>query len=129
MRLIALLALPLAACTATAADRAAIADQAAGLQRELTGLTPGATTSCLPITRQSQTKAYGDTIVYVVSRGLKYTTRTGGGCERIGRGDAFITRSVLGRTCRGDIATTFDPVARFQTGSCSFGDFTEYRRR
>jgi len=136
MRLFPLLLLPLAACTATATERAASADRtaqreatrAAGLERELSGLTRRATSDCLPLTRQSSTRAYGDTIVYRISRGLKYVTKTTGGCERIGQGDAFITRTTIGRTCRGDIATTFDPVSRFQTGSCAFGDFTEYRK-
>ena len=132
MRLFPLLLLPLAACTASATDRAVTADreatQAAGLARELAGLTQRATTDCLPLNRQSSTRAFGDTIVYRFSRGLKYVTKTTGGCEAIGRGDAFITRTTIGRTCRGDIATTFDPVARIQTGSCAFGDFTEYRK-
>jgi len=132
MRLLPFLILPLAACAASATERGARngrLDPEAGLNRELAGLVRGSTTSCLPsYPRNLGTRAYGSTIVYVQNRGLKYASTTTGGCEHIARGDALITRSTIGRVCRGDIATTFDPVSRIQTGSCAFGDFTEYRR-
>jgi hypothetical protein len=126
--------LALGACAQTPADtaRAAQATQAAqiGLDKQLSGLTRGETTSCMPITeRSAQTQAFGSTILYRVNRGLVYRTDTAGGCEGMSRGDILVTRQPEGRPCRGDIATTVQPVSRVFTGSCSFGDFTVYRRQ
>ena len=129
----ALPALALAACTPTVAETAASAERAGQtedkLAAALTGLVPGATSTCLPTIgrTQVQSEGYGKTILYKVSNTLVYRSDTSGGCERLARGDALITRQPTGRLCAGDIATTFDPIARFQTGSCSFGPFTEYR--
>ena len=123
----------LAACAQSPAEtaRAEQAAQAAqiGLNKALSSLTPGATSSCMPINYQeSHIEAYGPTILYRIGRGLVYRTDTAGGCERIARGDILVTRQVQGRPCRGDIATTVDRTSRSFTGSCSFGDFTAYRR-
>ena len=130
------LLLPLAAlcaCAQTPADtaRAAQEQQAtqAKLDKALAGLTPGRTTSCIPSTYpNAHTEAYGSTLLYRVSRNLVYRTQTAGGCENIARGDVLVTKLLEGRPCRGDISTTVSPVTHTFTGSCSFGDFTEYRR-
>jgi hypothetical protein len=127
--------LALAACAQTPAQTAASAQREAAnadrLAVALTGLTPRKSTTCLPLTgtQQSQTQAYGQTILYKYSRGLIYRSDTAGGCERIARGDILVTRQVGGQLCAGDIATTIDSTTRFQTGSCSFGPFTAYRRQ
>lgn len=126
--------LGLVACAQTPADtaRAAQSAQAAqtGLDKALAGLSPGTTSSCIPTTYPSaHTEAYGATILYRVSRSLVYRTDTAGGCENMARGDILVIKEFQGRPCRGDIATTVQPVSRTFTGSCSFGDFTEYRRR
>lgn len=124
----------LAACSTTPeqAERAAEREAAAqeSLEAELAGLTPGEPTTCLPTIGRTQvsSKGYGSTIVYRVSDNLKYRTDTSGGCEGIARGDILITSTPIGRVCSGDIAQTFDRVARFPTGSCSFGQFVPYRR-
>jgi hypothetical protein len=126
--------LVIAACVQTPAETAASAQREAAdadrLATTLAGFTPGQPQTCLPLTgtRQAQTEAYGRTILYRYSRGLIYRSDTSGGCERIARGDALVTRQVGGQLCAGDIATTFDAVARIQTGSCSFGPFIAYRR-
>jgi hypothetical protein len=137
MRILSLpaLALAVAACTPTAAEQARIDDRAAVAQTNLgtalAGLVPGKPTTCLPLTRttQYQTESFGPTILYRYSRGLVYRSDTSGGCEGIARGDILVTRQPTGRLCSGDIATTIDRVSRFQTGSCSFGTFTPYRKR
>ena len=59
---------------------------------------------------------------------LFYRTDTAGGCESMAHGDYIVVRSNGGQVCKGDIAETFDPIARVPTGSCSYGDFTPYRR-
>lgn len=126
--------LGLAACAQTPAGVAAQAQAAqaaqVGLDKALAGLTRGATSSCIPVVMPSaQTQAYGPTILYRVSPGRVYRTDTAGGCEGMARGDTLVVREHQGRPCRGDIATTIDRTSRMFTGSCSFGDFTEYSRR
>ncbi len=130
----AVLALLLAGCATSPreAERAATAEAATqqALATELAGLVPGEPTSCLPEPGRTQlsSKGYGATIVYSASRTLKYRNDTTGGCERLSRGDTLITRTPIGRVCRGDIATTVDRASGFQTGSCALGDFVPYRR-
>ena len=125
-------ALTAVACTPTPSQRLAQqqADAAAAVsvEKELAGLTPGRSSSCMPRFPSSQVKAYGPTLIYTVGRGLKYRTDTAGGCERVGRGDILITRSPQSQLCQGDIATTVDSASRTFSGSCSFGPFVRYSR-
>jgi hypothetical protein len=126
------MALAAAACAQTPQERLAAAQESAaaasGLQKELAGLTPGAPMACMPRLNNTQIKAYGPTLVYSVSRTLKYRTDTAGGCERVARGDILVTQSPLGQLCQGDIATTVDQGSRMQSGSCSLGQFVRYER-
>lgn len=103
-------------------------DDTAGLAKALAGLKPGKPMQCMPIYRDNQLAAYGKTLVYTVTRSLKYVTHTTGSCASVARGDILITRITFTRPCSGDIATTVSPTSRFPTGSCVFGDFTEYRK-
>lgn len=125
-------ALTAVACTPTPSQRLAQqqADAAAAVsvEKELAGLTPSRSSSCMPRFPSSQVKAYGPTLIYTVGRGLKYRTDTAGGCERVGRGDILITRSPQSQLCQGDIATTVDSASRTFSGSCSFGPFVRYSR-
>lgn len=97
------------------------------LEKELARLTRQAPIDCID-TRWNNTsvKAIGSKLVYRVNRNRIYVSDTGGGCERVARGDALVTRQFGTRLCRGDIATTVDTIARFQTGSCAMGAFTPY---
>lgn len=130
--LYALLAVCAAGCTQTpqqvAAAQQASAAAATDLAKELAGLVPGRSSTCMPHVPTTQVKAYGSTLVYVVSNRLKYRSDTAGGCERVGRGDILITRSVTGQLCQGDIATTVDSTSRTFSGSCSFGPFVRYSK-
>ena len=122
----------LAACAQTPAQTAAAAQAGAAAQveldKELAGLVPGAPRNCIDPRWSRQVKSYGGTILYSDIGSTKYRGDTGGGCERIGRGDVLVTRTSTGQLCRGDIARTIDPVSRFQTGSCSFAAFVPYRK-
>lgn len=102
----------------------------ARLARELARLTPGKPVDCID-TRWGNTslRAMGDKLVYRVNARLIYVSDTGGGCERVARGDALVTRQFGTRLCRGDMATTVDMVSRIQTGSCAIGRFTPYTAR
>ena len=128
------LALFLAGCTTSPREAELAASAEARTQEalaaELAGLVPGEPTTCLPEPTRNQlaSKGYGATIVYVASPALKYRNDTTGGCERLSRGDTLITRTPIGRVCRGDIATTVDRTSGFQTGSCALGEFVPYRR-
>lgn len=99
--------------------------------RLLTGKVAGKPQSCLDTNHtQAQLSAYGDKLVYRISRSLVYVNQTTGGCERVARGDALVTERVQSRACRGDIARTVDiRGGGFQTGTCALGDFTPYQSR
>jgi hypothetical protein len=125
-------ALALAGCAQSPADiaRAQARDQAAQaeLGKQLAGLTATDTSDCLQQYQSTSLKAYGPTLVYTVSNSLKYVNNTSGGCEAIEQGDILVTKSPSGRLCRGDIGTTVSSSSRSQTGSCSLGSFTTYRK-
>ncbi|WP_125471451.1 MULTISPECIES: hypothetical protein [unclassified Sphingomonas] len=124
-----LVPLAMAGCTGSPATPQMTAAAAAGLDKELAGLTPHGTTSCINLYGMQQTHGYGPTIVYVASQRLKYRSDTTGGCEGIGRGDVLVTRTPSTQLCQGDIATTVDAASRSFTGSCAFGPFTKYSDR
>lgn len=133
MRILLTSLLLCAACTATARDVQRDADaraaSEAGLARELAGLTPGRPQDCVQQTQlRGGLKSYGDTLVYRTSGSERYVTRTSGGCERVGEDAFIVTRTPSTQLCRGDIATAVDRTSRFTVGSCSFGEFTPYRR-
>lgn len=119
-------------CTQTPRERMAAREAnavaAQNLEKELAGLTPGRSSTCMPHFPTSQLKAFGPTLVYTISRGVKYRSDTAGGCERVGRGDILVTRSPQGQICQGDIATTVDTASRMFTGSCSLGPFVRYSK-
>ncbi len=99
----------------------------AKLQAELARLTPQAPVDCIDTRfRNVSLTALGDKLVYRESRKRIYVSETAGGCGNVARGDALVTRQFGPRLCRGDIATTVDRAARFQTGSCAIGPFTPY---
>ena len=126
-------AVALSSCTMTPAETARAADARAATQaelgKELAGLTPTETRDCMDNYQSSSLKAYGGTLVYSVSKSLKYVNDTGGGCEAVERGDILVTTSPSGRLCRGDIARTVMPGSRTPSGSCALSSFTTYRAK
>lgn len=126
-------AVALSSCTMTPAETARAADAKAATQvalgKELAGLTPTETRDCMDNYQSSSLKAYGGTLVYSVSRKLKYVNDTGGGCEAVERGDILVTKSPSGRLCRGDIARTVMPGSHVPSGSCALGSFVTYRAK
>ena len=114
----------------TARADAAKAKTRADLDKALAGLTGTGTSDCAPPSMTSASlKAYGSTLVYTVSKNLKYVNETTGGCENVESGDILVTKSPTGRLCRGDIARTVMPTARIPSGSCALGSFVTYRAR
>ncbi len=131
---LAVAAVALGSCAATPAETARAADrraaQQAALDKELAGLTPGKTQSCMPgyQSRSASLKAYGPKLVYSVSPTLKYVNDTGGGCENVASGDILVTKSPTGELCSGDIGRTVQPGSSIPSGSCALGNFTVYRK-
>lgn len=116
---------------ATAADKPANSQQRlqARFQEEVAQLKPQAPVECIDTRfRNVSLTAVGNKLIYRESRNKIYVNETAGGCENVARGDALVTRQFGTRLCRGDIATTVDRVARFQTGTCSLGRFTPYTK-
>lgn len=124
----------LTACAMTPAETARAAEAKAktraDLDKALAGLTATSTDECAPPSMPpASLKAYGSTLVYTVSKKLKYVNETTGGCENVASGDILVTQSPTGRLCRGDIARTVMPSARIPSGSCALGSFVTYRAK
>ena len=133
LALLPVAAVALSSCAMTPAETARAADAKAATQaslgKELAGLTPTETRDCMDHYQPSSLKAYGGTLVYSVSKTLKYVNDTGGGCEAVERGDILVTKSNSGRLCRGDIGQTVMPGSRMPSGSCALGSFVTYRAK
>lgn len=133
MRNVILFALLLAAGSSAAPSRQPHVDERARaaeakLATLLSGYVAGPAQDCLPINRsQYHTTGVGDTLLYRANRNLIYRNDTDG-CSGVERGDALITRNFSNQLCRGQIATTVDTIANFQTGSCALGAFVPYKR-
>lgn len=106
------------------------ASEKARLEKTLAGLTPGKPVSCVRLRDLDGPESYGDTtLVFRRGRGLVYVNETTGSCNRIGKGDALITRSYTSELCRGDIAQGADLRAGgFPTDTCVMGEFIPYKR-
>ena len=133
LALLSIATVALSSCAMTPAETARAADAKAATQaslgKELAGLSPTETRDCLDNFQPSSLKAYGSTLVYSVSRTLKYVNDTGGGCEAVERGDILVTKSNSGRLCRGDIGQTVMSGSRLPSGSCALGSFVTYRAK
>ena len=99
----------------------------ANYTRLIAGKTPGKPVDCIDTRFNNPAlSAYGDKLLYRVSRNLVYVNQTAGGCEAVARNDVLITIRYQTRACRGDIAQTVDRQSGMPTGSCSLGSFTPY---
>jgi len=103
------------------------------IARELKGLVPGQAASCLPAntTRSASSQVYGGTIIYRVSRGLKYRSDANTRCGRQGgnrQWDILVTNTPIGQNCSGDPVQLIDRNTGMLSGVCAFGPFVPYRR-
>ena len=100
----------------------------AALDRELAGLVPGPPQSCVQAIDRREMKTFGETLVYRGGPGgVRYVVQAPG-CRGVGDNSFLVTSTPTSQLCRGDIATAVDRTSKFQTGSCSFGDFIPYRK-
>jgi hypothetical protein len=130
MRTIFLLAAAaLSACTAERPIDAG-PDGEAKLAAALQGYEPsGPPVSCIESRGLQGNHSAGEGAIIFESAGSSlYVNRPRVSCPELKSGRALRTRSTSTRFCSGDIVTVFDPVANFEYGSCSLGDFTPYRR-
>lgn len=116
--------------TAAAPYQSSEERQAAALDKRLEGLTPGKSTSCVPMTQVTEVKGYNGTILYIQGKNRVWRNDTNGGCEGLGRSDdVLVTRTTMGSYCRGDIVETHSRGGGgFMTGACSLGEFTPYTK-
>ena len=68
----------------------------------------------------------GRRVVFRRSRDVKYRNDASGSCG--GPNDILVTRTPQVRLCAGDIVQLVDRASRFPSGSCTLGEFVEYRR-
>lgn len=122
---LALLLAGAAGVAAPAENRDLKAD--ARLAKALAGLTPGKPRSCIHTSPSGATGKYGNTVLLEDRSGTLYRTQLVGGCFARDQ-DALVTRSFGTGTCSGDIVQITDLQAGFPRESCSFSEFTPYRR-
>lgn len=108
-------------------------EEQAAIARSLKGLVPGPAASCLPATtsRAAGSQVYGSTIIYTVSRGLKYRSDANTRCGRPGgtrQWDILVTNTPIGQNCSGDPVRLIDRNTGMLSGVCAFGPFVPYRR-
>lgn len=130
MKLALVLPLLLAGCGAAVASdspREVRAQQRA--ERLLVGKTAGETRSCAPLRELNrQTIVDERTILYRVSSTKVWRNDIPGGCAGLDRNSTLIRRTINGTSiCSGEIFEIRDSGTQFPRGSCSFGEFTEYR--
>lgn len=104
------------------------AKDAAGLERDLAGLTPGKPQECIRHLDARSSRLYGSTVLFKVSSGLVYRNNTRGGCTNSGMQTALQTETSGSQLCAGQPARAFDPVAGVLTGTCTLGAFVPYRK-
>lgn len=121
--------LVLTACAANAAlpQKGANSD-AARIAKALDGLTPGHPVECIDRNRVGETRGFADTILYVGGKNKIWRNDTVGSCFGLSQGDLLVVRSMSGRICRGDQATTRARLGGMLTSSCSLGQFVPYTR-
>lgn len=126
---LALLLLPVAACTQTTATEPKLGErEAADLAKVLEGKVPGEPVSCISAFRNSNLRALGDnTLIYPVNKDLVYRNTLSGPCNGLSMGDSLVMVRTSTQYCRGDLARVVNLQSRTQSGSCALGDFVPYR--
>ncbi len=126
---LALMLLPVAACTQTTAGEPQLGvREARDLAKALDGKVAGEPVSCIPADRNSNLRALGDnTLIYRINRNLVYRNTLSNACNGLSMGDTLVLERFSSQYCRGDIARVVNLQSGFQSGSCALGDFVPYR--
>ncbi|HEY0132379.1 MAG TPA: hypothetical protein VGB57_13345 [Allosphingosinicella sp.] len=106
------------------------ANDEASLAAQLRGFEPaGPPVQCVSSRDLRGNRSAGETaIVFSGTGGRLWVNRPAAGCPDLRMSRALRTRTPSTRLCRGDIATVFDPLTRFEYGGCGLGEFEPYRR-
>ncbi len=97
------------------------------IAKQLVGLTPGKSRSCIPQYRaQYSTSAIGNTILYRVNRKLVYRNDTTGGCNDRQNVRALVSTNYGPGLCSGQIIQSVDLQLGFNGGACALRDFVPY---
>ena len=132
MKRLLLLPLLLSACGADLAEdpvRTARAETRLG--ELLAGKTPGRKLSCLPRQNAERQSIIDErTIIFYPGTGRNrvYRSDISPSCPGLDRNSTIIRRSTQTSICAGEIFEIRDSGTQFPRGSCTFGEFTEYRR-
>jgi hypothetical protein len=120
-----------AAACASQPPPAMTAAQQSDFQKAIAGRTPGRPQICVPMMQLRGNKSYGEGIIVFegATSSTVYVNRPPNGCPELRWDRALRTRTTSAQLCSNDIVTVFDPTSGMQYGSCSLGEFVEYRRR
>jgi len=118
----------LAGCSAgVATDTVRSVKAETRLGQILAGKVAGRTQSCISrLDAERQTVIDGRTIIYNGNRSRLYRTEIAS-CPALDNRSTLIRRSTSTGICSGEIFEVRDSGTGFSHGSCSYGDFTEYR--
>lgn len=130
MRVLLILPVLLAAsCSAgMAADPVRTAKAETRLSEMLAGKVAGETRSCIrQLDAREQRVIDARTIIYRTGRNRLYRTEIED-CPRLSNHSTLIRRTISTNICSGEIFEVRDSGTGMSYGSCTFGEFTEYRR-
>lgn len=99
------------------------------VEQALEGYTPGEPTNCLPSNLSFSSRRVGDrTVLFRVGTRQLWRNDLPPQCAGINSVAALVTRTPIGRLCRGDIVNFVDLRNGFEYGACPLGQFVPYKR-
>ena len=107
-------------------DRAA--PTASAIAAATQGRVAGDPVACIDQRGLRNTRTVAGAIIFEGPGDVVYVNEGLGGCQALAHGRAIRTSNPIGRLCRGDIVTAFEPVSGMEFGGCAMGDFVPYRR-
>lgn len=126
----AFLPLALAACGEIDSTPAPLTEaQAARLDKQLAGKSPGAPLRCITdFNSNNIVRVSDDILLYRVSGNLVYRNNLRGSCPGLARdSDIIVTEQFGSQKCRGDLLKLVDRVSGIPGPVCSLGEFIPYR--
>ena len=119
-----------AAACASQPPPAMTAAQQSDFQKAIAGRTAGSPQNCVSQHLLRGNKSYGEGVIVFEgnTNSTLYVNRPPAGCPELRWDRALRTRTYSTQLCSNDIVTVFDPVSHIEYGSCSLGEFVEYRR-
>ena len=114
----------------SAQEPPALSEDAQGrLDRALAGRVAEPAVSCVSQRLLRNNSSIGESVIlFEANDGRLYVNRPPAGCPSLDRGRSLATVTPMSQLCEGDIVTIFEPVSRFQVGSCPLGEFVPWRR-